>query len=510
MPWEPDRSAPAPRPRARRRRLWGITAAVVALALIGGGVAYVELSGSPNWYANGKSVELAAEQQDDALLIGPVSTLPKACTAKMTAAQPSQRPASTDKAAVQLWLQGCAAAYHQKHPTQLVEDGIMWPSGTKACSKSCSAQWDATGHSIALAADQEPLINVAGGPSASAATDWCADLTSNRFIQPLPASVESRLRAHTPAVGPETYSWDQGCAAEYGTMQANGGPAQPGAPTTVTGAFGSAPTVSIPAKTPPSSLYIRTLIQGTGATVTSSEGMVGNYVSYDWSGTSNKLLASSFTQGTPGLFVGGLLPGLEQALAGQKVGSRVAVVMPPADGFGSAGNSQEGIGADDNLVFVVDINSAFNTASVPGKQTSNGGGALPTVTPPAPGSTSGPTITIPATVTPPAALQVKPLIKGAGPVVQSGQEIAVQYTGVIWRTGEVFGSSWRSGDPFTTIIGTGQVIKGWDTGLVGQTVGSRVLLVVPPADGYGSAGQPSVGIDGTDTLAFVVDILGAA
>jgi FKBP-type peptidyl-prolyl cis-trans isomerase len=238
--------------------------------------------------------------------------------------------------------------------------------------------------------------------------------------------------------------------------------------------------------------------------------MIGNYVSYDWSGATHKSLGSSFGQGTPALFVGQLLPGLEKALLGQKVGSRVVAVMPPAEGFGSAGNPQEHIGADDSLVFVVDINSSFGTASVPGRQTSDGGGALPTVTPAAAGSASGPAITIPGGVTPPATLQVKPLIRGTGPVVKQGQDIAVQYTGVIWRTGQVFGSSWQTKSPLTTSIGEGQVIKGWDTGLVGQTVGSRVLLVVPPADGYGSAGQSQVGINGTDTLVFVVDILAAA
>ena len=65
----------------------------------------------------------------------------------------------------------------------------------------------------------------------------------------------------------------------------------------------------------------------------------------------------------------------------------------------------------------------------------------------------------------------------------------MQYTGVIWRTKKVFDSSWSRKQPYTTEIGVGQVIKGWDTGLVGQTVGSRVLLVIPPADGYGSAGS---------------------
>ena len=512
MPWGPTPSmAPSPKHGARRGRLrLGVTVAVVIAVLIGGGVvAYLKLTGSTDWYATGKSVELAAEQQDDAFLTGPVSTLPRACTAKMNAAQSSQQPANTDKAAVKLWLQGCEAAYHLKHPNQVIEDGIMWPNGTKPCTGSCPSQWSAAGKSIALAANEEPLINLAAGTSGSVAADWCADLTANRFIQPLPESVESQLHAHTPATGPQAYSWDQGCAAGYKTMQANGGPAQPGAPVTVTGAYGAAPNMTIPAKTPPSSLYVKTLYQGTGATVTSSEGMMGNYASYDWSATTHKLLGSTFEQGPPALFAGQLLPGLEEALLGQKVGSRVVVAIPPADGFGSTGNSQEGIGPDDTLVFVVDIDSSFDTASVPGKQISDGGGTLPTVTPPAAGSTDGPTITIPRSVTPPATLQVKPLIKGTGPVVKQGQNIAVQYTGVIWRTGQAFNSSWQTKTPLTTSIGTGQVIKGWDTGLVGQTVGSRVLLVIPPADGYGSAGQSSVGINGTDTLVFVVDILAA-
>ena len=80
---------------------------------------------------------------------------------------------------------------------------------------------------------------------------------------------------------------------------------------------------------------------------------------------------------------------------------------------------------------------------------------------------------------------------------------------MIWRTGKVFDSSWSRNEPLTTVIGEGQVIKGWDTGLVGQTVGSRVLLVIPPADGYGTAGASTAGIKGTDTLVFVVDILAA-
>ncbi len=75
----------------------------------------------------------------------------------------------------------------------------------------------------------------------------------------------------------------------------------------------------------------------------------------------------------------------------------------------------------------------------------------------------------------------------------------------------MFDSSWKRGQPFGFTIGASpsQVILGWDKGLAGQTVGSRVLLVIPPADGYGKTGSPQAGIKGTDTLVFVVDILGA-
>jgi peptidylprolyl isomerase len=72
-------------------------------------------------------------------------------------------------------------------------------------------------------------------------------------------------------------------------------------------------------------------------------------------------------------------------------------------------------------------------------------------------------------------------------------------------------ASWKRGQPFgfTIAASPSQVIPGWDKGLVGQNVGSRVMLVVPPADGYGKSGNSQAGIKGTDTLVFVVDVLGA-
>jgi FKBP-type peptidyl-prolyl cis-trans isomerase len=277
---------------------------------------------------------------------------------------------------------------------------------------------------------------------------------------------------------------------------------------TATGAFGKAPTVTIPAKAGSGALYTKTLIQGTGPALSSSQSLLGNFVLYDWSGKTHKLIGSTYTDGVPTLFTGSLLPGLETALEGQKVGSRVLAVIPPKDAFGTAGNSEIGVAPNDTVVFVIDMIKSFaNTQGVSGAQTSNGGGALPTVKAGAAGK--GPTITIPKTAAP-TTLQVKTLVKGTGAVVKKGNYIVVQYTGVNWRTGKVFDSSWSRSEPWATEIGEGQVIKGWDTGLVGQTVGSRVLLVVPPADGYGKTGSSSAGIKGTDTLVFAIDILSAS
>ena len=279
---------------------------------------------------------------------------------------------------------------------------------------------------------------------------------------------------------------------------------------TVTGTFNKAPQVTIPKETGSGSLYTKTLIQGSGATTTSTDGVIGNYVAYDWSGKTSKVIATSYGQTNPSVFVHQLVPpGVATALTGQKLGSRVLAVIPPKEGFGTSGDPQMGIGANDTLVFVVDMLSTFSTSSVPGTQTSNGGGALPTVLPPAANSTAGPTVKIPANAAPPKTLTVKTLIKGKGTVVKKSQELFVQYVGMNWRTGKVFDSSWSRHQPVPVTIGVGQYIKGWDTGLVGQTVGSRVLLVVPPAEGYGTAGLAQAGIKGTDTLVFAVDILAA-
>ena len=91
--------------------------------------------------------------------------------------------------------------------------------------------------------------------------------------------------------------------------------------------------------------------------------------------------------------------------------------------------------------------------------------------------------------------------------VEAGDTIVCDYLGQVWN-GEVFDNSYDRGTPLTFQIGVGMVIKGWDDGLIGQRVGSRVLLSIPSDLGYGARGVPQAGIKGGDTLVFVTDIVG--
>ena len=276
---------------------------------------------------------------------------------------------------------------------------------------------------------------------------------------------------------------------------------------TATGGFGTTPLVKIPKVNPSNDLTVKTLVQGTGPVLAKSDALVVNFVLYFWTGKTFALKADTFGN-NPTIISGTLIPGLQQALIGKKVGSRVLAVIPPAEGYGTSGNNNLGVSGNTTLVFVIDMLKLYSpTASASGTTESSGGNGLPTISA-QPGA--APVATIPAS-NPPSALQVKTLIKGTGPALTKGEYVIAQYVGYIWRTKKVFGSSWTSGSPFGFIFQATppQVIPGWDTGLTGQLVGSRVMLIIPPKDGYGSSGASQAGIKGTDTLVYVVDILDA-
>ena len=103
-------------------------------------------------------------------------------------------------------------------------------------------------------------------------------------------------------------------------------------------------------------------------------------------------------------------------------------------------------------------------------------------------------------------LTVTTLVKGKGPAVKAGQQITTNYVGVFYKDGKQFDASWDNGQPATFPIGVGQVIKGWDQGLVGVPVGSRVQLDIPGELAYGNE---SVGGRPGGPLRFVVDVLAA-
>jgi FKBP-type peptidyl-prolyl cis-trans isomerase len=281
----------------------------------------------------------------------------------------------------------------------------------------------------------------------------------------------------------------------------------------VSGAFDKAPKVTIPAQAPTSTLSYTTAIKGTGPALVAGDVTLANVVLYKWSGTKHSLIESTFTPGSssgPQLIPTNVgLTGLASALKGQHVGARIVAVLPPKYAYGKSGNSSIGVKGTDTTVWVIDLLEQFNPgASVSGSQTSNGGGSLPTVTAKA---GQQPVVAVPKKSAP-SKLSVTTLVQGTGPKLTSGQTVVAQYVGVNWRTGKVFSASWPSstqtaGEPFAFKLG-GQVITGWNDALPGVRVGSRVMLVIPPALGYGpEGGQASAGIKKNDTLVFVIDIL---
>jgi peptidylprolyl isomerase len=183
---------------------------------------------------------------------------------------------------------------------------------------------------------------------------------------------------------------------------------------------------------------------------------------------------------------------LYNLLIDANVGTRVLVVAPASEDSDIAPTTSGGdVDSSPDVALIVDVLSdrAVGT-DIPQRDD------LPTVT--VNEDTGEPDITIGEDLTEPSDIQSETLIQGDGPQVKQGSYIVVNYKAVHWKDGSLFASSWPADTaPFSTQIGTGQVIQAWDESLLDQTVGSQVLIVAPPAYGYPAEG----------TLVFVVDIL---
>ncbi len=274
---------------------------------------------------------------------------------------------------------------------------------------------------------------------------------------------------------------------------------------TVNGAVGEAPTLTYTAPFSTKKSEHRAVIEGDGEKMKKGDRVLFDFSVFD--GRTGEQIESSFGQSKQSLVLdpkqsfGGLVDGL----VGATVGSRVLIAIAPKEGLAERVTAP-GVKKSDTLLFVVDATGLSNPLKrAEGEKVTDLPEGLPTVKLAKNGK---PTIKTPKADAP-TQLVVQPLITGTGPTVEAGQTIVVHYTGVIWGSNKQFDSSWDRKQPAEFVIGTGQVIPGWDAGLVGQTVGSQVLLVVPPDQGYGTAGNPNAGISGTDTLVFVVDILAA-
>ena len=119
-------------------------------------------------------------------------------------------------------------------------------------------------------------------------------------------------------------------------------------------------------------------------------------------------------------------------------------------------------------------------------------------------SGSEPTVTVPTSAAP-SQMRSSDLIAGTGTAAKAGDTLQMQYVLATYSTHKVQQSSWTS-QPFSFKLGAGQVIKGWDLGIVGMREGGRRELIIPASLGYG-AQSPGNGIAANDTLVFVVDLL---
>jgi peptidylprolyl isomerase len=263
------------------------------------------------------------------------------------------------------------------------------------------------------------------------------------------------------------------------------------------------PTVSFASPITAESIQSRVVIEGDGEVFTGRNMIEFEFAGYN--GGTGELLQETEFDGknpAPGFFGPDSVPNFCSALVGAKEGSRIVAIFPAKDAHDGRGVENLGIGPEDSFVFIFDLSRVY-LEKAEGSSVAPEAGMPAVVTTPE----GVPGITIPNTEAP-EELRLANLIKGEGETVVSGDNVTMHYSGFLWDGGTKFDSSWDKGSPAQFVVAPGQLIEGFLSAVVGQTVGSRVVVVIPPALGYGE--QASSTIPANSTLVFVIDILGTS
>lgn len=254
----------------------------------------------------------------------------------------------------------------------------------------------------------------------------------------------------------------------------------------------------------PKSTTVTTLVKGDGDPIADGDSVS----TYLWvgNGTTKKDVYSDFENGAPQAIPNGEQVGevLTALFKGATYGSRVVAVTTATDLFGaSAEENQLGIGMDDSVVVVADFVEKQPVSPTPTDDKVHD--ADPSTQPTVVEEAGEPTgldfadIAEPALDTP---VQRVILKEGTGAAVKASDTLKVNYLGATYDAKAPFDESF-SGDPLTSELSG--LIPGWGIGLTGVKVGSRVLLQIPPAYGYGAQGSGD--IPANATLWFVIDVL---
>lgn len=268
-----------------------------------------------------------------------------------------------------------------------------------------------------------------------------------------------------------------------------------------TGAFGTRPTVTFTSPLSANEIETKILIEGNGPAFKGGAQVKFEYIAYN-AGNGNEFASSKYdgSDAVVQFFNTGQKLDFCHALSGVKEGSRAAILIPAQMAHDAQGDPSSGISAADNLIFVIDLQRVYLPKAIGDAQPAQTG--MPSVVL-APSGQPG--VQIPKSQAP-AELKIVDLIKGRGETVEIGDKVTLHYSGFLWSTGNPFDSSWDSGAPVQWELTETGFIKGFVEALNGAVVGSQVLAVIPPGDGYGD--QASETIPANSTLVFVIDILG--